>query len=170
MPGLCDTGDHYRAARAQTDTLSAIPLEIETIPLGPDSKSIFENARITGGDSNNVLVVGDQDNTIYFDDGSNSAAYTPVAVPVVGWTGQAILDNNVARRNGSSHTEHYILTLRGDSGGTTVIQYSGGTEGFDELYVFGTSGDDQFYLNKAGGDAGMVIAGGLYDPAVPYDV
>src|SRR5207245_1087803 len=137
MPGLRDTGDHYGAAQAQTSTLSAIPLEIETIPLGPDHKSIFENARITGGDSNNTLVVGDQDNTIYFDgDGDPiNGSYTPVVVSVVGWTGKAILDNKVARINGSSQSEYYILNLRGDSGGTTVIQDSGGTEGFDELYV-----------------------------------
>ena len=48
--------------RRLTDT--AIPLEVELIPQA-NGKSIFENARISGGDSNNVLVVGDQDNLVY---------------------------------------------------------------------------------------------------------
>ena len=161
MPGLRDTGDHFAAARARTDSLSEVILEVEDLPLDSNSNCVFENATITGGDSNNVMVVGDQDNRIY-------AGGTEVTVQ--GWTGKAILDNKVARLNGSSQSEYYIVNLDGQSGGTVVINDTGGTEGYDELYLFGTAGNDQVYLNSAGSDQGLAIFGNRFDPAVPYTV
>ncbi|MDB4439238.1 hypothetical protein N9155_00395, partial [bacterium] len=165
MAGLRDTGDQYYPAGETFETSVAgidkeIILEVEVIPQ-VEGKSIFENARITGGDSNNVIVVGDQDNRINVG-GS--------IITTSGWTGRATLDNRVSRINGSSFSEYYIVNLDGNSGGSVVISDSGGTEGFDELYIFGTSDDDEFYLNRAGEDTGRVIAGERFDLTKPYNV
>ena len=160
MLGLRDTGDHFAAARARTDSLSEVILEVEDLPLDSNSNCVFENATITGGDSNNVMVVGDEDNNLRRRNGSNGA----------GLDGKAILDNKVARLNGSSQSEYYIVNLDGQSGGTVVINDTGGTEGYDELYLFGTAGNDQVYLNSAGSDQGLAIFGDRFDPAVPYTV
>ncbi|NBO94010.1 MAG: hypothetical protein EBV06_17140, partial [Planctomycetia bacterium] len=164
MPGLRDTGDRYRTARPWSTTQTAIPLEVESIPQ-VNGKSIFEKARITGGDSNNLLVVGDQDNLVYTP--GSSAGNT---ITTTGWTGQAILDNKVGRLNGSSLAEYYIVNQNGTSGGTVIINDTGLTEGFDELYVFGTAGNDQIYLDGAGGNSGRVVVGERFDPAVLYNV
>jgi hypothetical protein len=106
-----------------------------------------------------VLVVGDQDGTVY------TPGYAQGdTIRVIGWTGKAVLDNRVARIDGSSQAEYYIVSLTGNSGGTVTISDSGGAEGYDELYVYGTPGDDQVYLNKTGTTSGSVIVGEMSGP------
>ncbi|MCH5375051.1 MAG: hypothetical protein JJ992_13835, partial [Planctomycetes bacterium] len=137
--GIHDTGDRYRA-----------DAEVESLVDGPSSTEIFENAVITGGTSNNTLVVGDSDNQILV--GSTTRA-------VSDWTGSVVLDN---RASSGGDNEYYLITLKG-SGARYFIQDNGGTGAYDELYVFGTSGADDFSLNAAGGGTGIVTSGALFD-------
>ncbi len=105
-----------------------------------DLKFLFQEARITGGDSYNILAVGDLDNTITVDGTDQS---------VSDWTGIATLDN--AGNSAMGYNEYYLVTLGGDSNTVVNINDSGGTSGFDELHLYGTLGADEFEL--LGGDS-----------------
>ncbi|MCH5376769.1 MAG: hypothetical protein JJ992_22615, partial [Planctomycetes bacterium] len=97
---LTDRGDVYAATYVDPVSLAVRNVQLE------QTNGIFETASLQGGPSNNVLVVGDQDNMI-------TAAETQV--PVTDWTGDVTLDN---RGNDSSQPltnadvnqkEYYIL-------------------------------------------------------------
>ena len=136
---LQDTGDVY-ASGAVRENL----------------KGIFEQAGLTGGASNNMLVVGDLDGFI-------TIGGTQFAVS--DWTGDATLDNTTnAGPTSDFFYEYYILNLAGDTGANIEISDSG-PDGADELAIFGTDNADIFTLNA--GDksldvtAGVVTAGAL---------
>ena len=148
---LNDTGDVY--ASTYTDTTAEIARNVQVEDLG----GLFEKASLFGGASNNILVVGDRDNTVRIG-GADRA--------VSDWSGEVNLDNftNNNSQNAvntqADRNEYYILNLKGDTGADYNIADTGGTDGTDEVYVFGTLGDDKFSLNATGGgQTGVVIAG-----------
>jgi Ca2+-binding RTX toxin-like protein len=141
---LQDTGDVF-AAGAEVETLIY------------NGEPIFERAYLTGGNSNNLIVIGDFDNSITVD--GATLAVTP-------WTGEAILDNGAnSSGTGVNKNEYYILNLNGSSGARISILDTGGAEGYDELYIVCTDQDDKVSLNtiRSGGEVtGVVIVGEPY--------
>ena len=97
--GLIDTGDLYDAG-AEVESLLD-PALLAANPGMPVKAEIFENAIITGGDSNNVLVVGDSNNRVQVEGASE--------FPVSNWRGTVTLD----ARGGGEFNEYYIINLKG---------------------------------------------------------
>ncbi|MDO9174491.1 MAG: hypothetical protein Q7V62_06765, partial [Actinomycetota bacterium] len=147
--GLEETGDNYATA------------DVEYID------GIFEFARLTGGTSANVMVMGDADGII------NIAGQAAPAEALRNFEGTVWLDN-VSNYDNGSLSEYYIVVLDGDSSARINIVDSGGIVGVDELVVFGTEGDDRFSLLAAppglGITAGVIVGGELYDTGVPYTI
>ncbi|MBL4898889.1 MAG: hypothetical protein JKX76_04465, partial [Colwellia sp.] len=148
-----DRGDRY-----------ATGAEVESL-INASGEQIFENARLTGGDSSNVLVVNDSDNFIIVEGQSvpHTTTFAGITTNVTAWTGKVILDN---KGSDSSDNEYYLITLKGNgepgSGASYFIEDNGGTSGYDETYVFGTDGIDKFSLNAAGGGIGIVSSGDFF--------
>ncbi len=138
---LQDTGDVYAAGAVVESLLhNGVP--------------IFERAYLTGGDSNNLIVVGDRDNSITVDGSPLSATL---------WSGEATLDNGANRGiTGDSYIEYYIINLNGTSGARISILDTGGSDGYDEIYVYCTDSADKVYLNaiRSGAEVtGIVVVG-----------
>ena len=125
--GLGD-GDHYTSSAT-----------VESI------NGIFEAAILTGGTSNNTIVVNDSDNTVYI--GGVARAVTP-------WQGHATLDNagNSTGLLTGSPERYVIAVVQGNHARIDIVD-SGGGSGADELVVFGTSNGDNLHLNAAGSGA-----------------
>ena len=142
---LTGTGDTW-ASGAEVETLA-----------DPDSGLIFENANLKGGDSNNTIVLNDRDNLIHVTGRPD--------VAVTDWHGYALLDNaaNITspENTEAGKNEYYILNLKGDTGSRIAVEDSGGTSGFNELYVFGTDERDDVMLDRASGHvtAAMIQVG-----------
>ncbi len=154
--GLNHQGDHY-----------ADGAEVESLlnPFAPHN-TLFENAVLVGGASNNMLIVNDSDGQIQVDN------YSPNPLPVTDWLGSVILDNAGSSADLSTQTsfnEYYVIALKG-TGARYSINDSGGTTSFDELYVLGTDDQvDTFTLDGAD-DVGIVYSGSLIDPTFPYEL
>ena len=135
---LTGTGDTW-AAGAEVESLN-----------DPASGLIFEKANIKGGDSNNTIVLNDRDNVVHV------AGQGDIAV--TDWRGYALLDNaaNVTSEGNTEAglNEYYILNLSGGTGARIEIADSGGTSGFNELYLFGSDDPDDpddIHLDRASG-------------------
>jgi Ca2+-binding RTX toxin-like protein len=120
--------------------------EVENL-LNDDGSSIFARAILKGGDSNNTLVLNDRDNLI------TVAGVGDLAV--TDWTGYTRLDNaaNITSPGNleAGLNEYYILNMKGGSGALVEVEDSGGTAGFNELYVIGTDEREEVYLDRASG-------------------
>ncbi len=131
-----DTGDRYAS--------SAIVENLDYI---------FEEASITGGDGNNILVVNDIDNSVRVGSGT---------ISVVAWSGVVTLDNRGNEADTAS--EYYIINAKGTTGARIVIEDTGGGSGTDRLTINGTNQGDIFTLNGVGAGnyrTGIVVAGEL---------
>jgi len=119
-----------------------------------NGEPIFERAYLHGGDGNNVMVIGDIDGTI---------TVGGVDIDVDQWTGEATLDNGANRgAGGDEHIEYYILNLTGTTGSKISIVDSGGSDGYDEICIYGTESADRITLNAVRDGAevsGIVIVG-----------
>ena len=115
-----ETYDSYRAGA-----------EVESLLY--NDAPIFENARISGGENINVLVVGDDDGAVTV--GGNTLA-------VENWGGNVILDNQGG--GGGTSPEQYIVFMDGNGGMDVLIEDTGGSAGTDELMIYG-SALNEFY-------------------------
>ena len=100
-----NTGDHFTADATVEDI-----------------KGIFEEAVLRGGDTKNVMVVGDRDGEVFI--GSN--------VRQVGdWTGKVSLDNfkNLGSGDGPALPEVYVLNVTGGNRARMSVNDTGGGEG-----------------------------------------
>ena len=126
-----------------------------------DLKGIFEVAVITGGDSRNILVVGDADGLITVGN---------VQLNVTPWSGRATLDNgrNAMLDDRGFLNELYVINLGGGLGGGRIaIRDTGEGSGVDEIIVNGTAEGDEVTLDAVGagsGRTGSVTFGALSDP------
>jgi microcompartment protein CcmK/EutM len=121
---------------------------------------IFEIAEITGGDSRNILVVGDPDGNIIV--GSATLIVEP-------WTGRVTLDNkgNVALDDTGFLNELYVITLTGGNAARVLVRDTGEGSGVDEIVINGTGEADQITLEAIGSGQtriGSVVFGDLASP------
>ena len=103
--GSTDEGDHYSSGSI-----------VESLSF------IFEEARLSGGSSNNTIVVSDSDNTIFV--GGTARTVTP-------WRGPVRLDNESNGENGLP--EHYVVKVTPGNSLNVTISDSGGS---NDLLVF----------------------------------
>lgn len=125
--------------------------EVESL-LDGSSNPIFERAILTGGSSNNIMVVGDRDGVLHV--GVQNIA-------VDNFSGEVTLDNLVNLdpvQALADANEYYIVNVDGNSGSQISILDSGLTAGNDELFVFGTNQSDRFYLT-----AGSALGAGILE-------
>ncbi|MEW6157779.1 MAG: hypothetical protein AB1813_10120, partial [Verrucomicrobiota bacterium] len=146
---LIHRADVYRSSDAEIERL-----------LTSGGVPIFERASLQGGTANNVLVLGDRDNTIYI----GSTTYTTQQ-----WTGVVSLDNGPnggpGAADGDGLNEYYILNLTGTSSANVSIVDSGQASGFDELVIYTTNGADKVNLNayrNAGVITGSIVVGNMF--------
>ncbi|MDP2955928.1 MAG: hypothetical protein Q8N53_05880, partial [Longimicrobiales bacterium] len=167
---LTDTGDHYAATYTDPFRNEVVPVQVESLLDG--SSPIFERAYLTGKtvtpdlvehSRNNVLVVGDSDGWIHIQ------GLPDVAVD--NWT-QRVSDGSYTVRldnvgndgiGSDGLSEYYIVSFTGTGGARIYIQDTGGTSGYDELYIVGTEGKD--FIKLDAGDkstdltAGQIVFG-----------
>ncbi|MFT5527599.1 MAG: Ca2+-binding RTX toxin-like protein, partial [Pirellulaceae bacterium] len=126
-------------------------LQVQVENLLQNGVQIFEEAQLLGRDlqgiepisGNNVLVVGDQDGTVHVQHEGE--------VQVEPWSGRVVLDNfNNFKSQADNTNEYYILNLAGNDAIIDIAD-SGGTQGFDELYVYGSRDDDFVKLDRGSG-------------------
>ncbi|MCH5377973.1 MAG: hypothetical protein JJ992_28785, partial [Planctomycetes bacterium] len=156
ITSLRDTGDVYAAQYIETTSGLARDVQLESL-LTADGDEIFEQASLTGGASNNLLVLNDRDNVI---------TVAGVMRTVNDWTKPVTLDNTrndnslPTENEEASLNEYYLLNLKGTTGVHVTIRDTGGSIGYDEVYIVGTAGNDIFGLNATGGGVtGIVTAG-----------
>ena len=149
-----DTGDRF-------DTGAVIEDLIHRRASDPtDGQAIFELAIISGGPSNNTIVVNDGDNK-----------FTVLGVgELTGlpWQGRATVDN---LGNEEAFVEHYLITIPLGNSGRIEIVDTGGTSGVDLLVVNGTNEADNLVLNAAGSGSfrsGQVVATEISNTLVTY--
>ena len=121
--------------------------------------NLFERATITGGKSNNTIVVNDSDGIVL-------VGGTPLRVNP--WKGRVTLDN---RGNVGAFVEHYVITIPLDNAGRIEIVDTGGGSGTDALVIRGTSEGDNLILNAAGSGSfrsGSVVASVVSRTLVTY--
>src|SRR5439155_5138000 len=139
ISGLTDRGNVYRH-----DT--QVKAEVENL------NNYFEVAFISGGESNNLLVLGDRNNQVKV----GTTLYSNLAP----WRGPVTFDNK--HNSQDTYNEYYLINLPGNAKARVSIADSGGTGGYDELYVYGTTGNDNFILRGGASTditAGIIIAG-----------
>ena len=159
VDALRDRGDVY----ASTYGVAGAPVEVEVLLQADGVTPIFERAILTGSTDNNIMVVGDFDNSITVGGNPTTVAH---------WTGEVTLDNfgNGGRgsSDGDSFNEYYIVNLVDNVGTKVTIGDSGAGNGFSEMYVYGTDLADAATLLGTGpgsGATGVVIFGDRYDPS-----
>ena len=148
---------------ASTYGVAGAPVEVEVLLQADGVTPIFERAILTGSTDNNIMVVGDFDNSITVGGNPTTVAH---------WTGEVTLDNfgNGGRgsSDGDSFNEYYIVNLVDNVGTKVTIGDSGAGNGFSEMYVYGTDLADAATLLGTGpgsGATGVVIFGDRYDPS-----
>ena len=104
-----------------------------------DLKGIFEEAQITGGDSRNIIVVGDSDGHI---------TVGGVQLNVQSWTGKATLDNGKSTGGDGLGLLHelYIVNFANVGGARVSVRDTGEGSGIDEIIVNGTDNADTVTL------------------------
>jgi hypothetical protein len=120
-----------------------------------DLDYIFEEAVISGGSGNNIIVISDTDNTVRIDSAN---------ISVMPWTGIVTLDNK--GNDFDNLREYYIINTRGNTGARITVNELAYASGFDQLIINGTLQSDVFTLNAAGSGTfrtGIIIVGDLAD-------
>ncbi|MHC4561200.1 MAG: hypothetical protein ACYS8X_00330 [Planctomycetota bacterium] len=125
---LLDRGDRY-AAGAEVEDLGGL----------------FETATLTGGSSNNIIVLGDRD-------GSITVGGAPVATATA-WTGAATLDN---AGSSDGFVEYYLLNLTGTGGSAVTIDDSSSGD-YDDLVIVGTAAAETYRVTDTPSDGEVVV-------------
>ena len=120
--------------------------------IGETARTASSSDAVIGGNilsrwvsSNNILVLGDHDGVIHIDGRED-------LLNLQTWTGEVTFDNKGNQGDrADTLNEYYVINLAG-TGGTINVSDSGGSQGFDELYVYGSRGDDDIRLDRGVGD------------------
>ena len=148
-----------RRGRPELPHRPAGPTATAASPIVENITGIFEIAILTGGNSNNTMVVNDIDGTIYV--GGVARAVTP-------WQGHVVLDN---RRNMLSLPRVLRDHDRARQPRARRHRRHRRRLGVDDLVVFGTNQPDNVALNAAGsGDfrVGFVQASVVSKTVITY--